>query len=70
MVDTIQLALHSTTLIIWECKMDRTNLGLNLNITAEFYIKKLIKKKNHEKKQYNILVLALVGKQMSLANLI
>ena len=45
--------------------MDWTNLGLNLNITIEFYIKK---KKNHEQKQYNILVLATVGKQISLAN--
>ena len=41
--------------------MDWTNLGLNLNITIEFYIKK-------KKKQYNILVLATVGKQISLAN--
>ena len=39
--------------------------SLNLIVTIEFYIKK--KKKNHEK-QYNILVLALVGKQISLAN--
>ena len=46
--------------------MDWTNLGLNLNITIEFYIKK--KKKNYEQKQYNILVLATVGKQISLAN--
>ena len=61
--------MHSTTLIIWDCKMDWTNLGLNLNITIEFYIKKKKKKKkNHEQKQYNILLLATVGKQISLAN--
>ena len=35
-----QLALHSTTLIIWDCKMDWANPSLNLIVTTNFYIKK------------------------------